>query len=215
MQTATGATIDYLIRVFTALLLADKNLKITSANTAVEATFGYSASELIGRTIDSLLPEAKLVIDDQSESSDYQHYLHSESLVNARHKEGKDIAVRLKFLQEAVDNVASYTLIASDVSGLLAALDDYEESLSAYKTLNDLCPIGILELDQSLKATRFNDYWVTLSGLAEEETQGYGWISAISMEDAQTCLDMRESLTREEAYLGHFRLQSPLGLVHW
>jgi PAS domain S-box-containing protein len=80
------------------ILITDGEL-IIAANRAVETTFGYHSSELIGQAIEVLVPEAKRDVHVQHRAGFIDQPYHRPMgvglVLNGRHKDGHEIPIEI------------------------------------------------------------------------------------------------------------------------
>jgi PAS domain S-box-containing protein len=105
---------------------------------------------------------------------------------------------------------------AKERQKLLNAQQALQESEDRFETLCTSAPLAIFQTDAAGKCTYMNPLWDKISGLSEEESLGYGWISAIHPEDRQEALEYWQfAVSEHHPCIHEYRLLTQQQEVRW
>ncbi|MGZ8183411.1 MAG: PAS domain S-box protein [Methylobacter sp.] len=142
-----------------SIITIDMSANIVSANTAVETIFGYQPEELVGCSINKLIPPSPRGTNDCS-SPHTVKFVGQVQEVEGIHKNGSMVPLDLSIAEFSIDNAHYFTYIARDVS------------LRKYREQQDK-----EHLDELAHVTRLGLMGEMASGIAHEVNQP---LSAIS-----------------------------------
>jgi PAS domain S-box-containing protein len=163
---------------------------VTSWNPGAELLFGYSAEEIIGRSIAVLFPpdrlgEESLILDRIRQGERVAHY---ETV--RRRKDGReiDISVTISPVRDAAGRIAGASKIARDISARKRIQDALRHSEERYRGLAEAIAAVVWTTDAQGQIADMPQ-WRALTGQSFEEVRGWGWLDAIHPDD--------RALTRE------------------
>lgn len=91
-----------------------------------------------------------------------------------------------------------------------------QESEDRFRTLCTSAPLAIFQTDAQGKYTYTNPLWYDISGIAEDESLGDGWTSAIHPEDRDNVFHRwQHTVSEHSAWVYEYRLLNPQGEVRW
>jgi PAS domain S-box-containing protein len=156
--------------------IATKTLEgiVTTWNRGAERTFGYSASEIVGRSITMLFPPDRLGEEAEflRRLSAGQHVDHYET-VRVR-KDGRpiDISVSLSPLRDNAGNIFGVSKIARDITLRKRAETVLREQLEFWRVTFTSIGDGVIVTDAARQVTFMNREAQLLTGWSEEAAAG-------------------------------------------
>ncbi|MEZ5415739.1 MAG: PAS domain S-box protein [Vicinamibacterales bacterium] len=146
-----------------AVIMAAPDGRITFANRRAEAVFGYRPEELVGRLVETLLPESQRAAHARLRSGNWTNLppraLGRDGTLAARRKDGSDVPVEVGLTPV---EVAGRTFMMATVTDITARkqAEDAVKRLAAFPEVN---PNPVIELDAGATLTYSN---VAASALA-------------------------------------------------
>ncbi|MEG3846469.1 PAS domain S-box protein [Microcoleus sp. herbarium19] len=226
------------------IVVLDSQGRIVRFNQACEKTTGYSAAEVVNKSVWDLF-----LIPEETESvqtvfaklkseplySEYQNYwrtkkgekrlifwsnsvtLDRDGLVEYVIASGIDITDRT---EAEIALALSYAKLENRVKQRTAELTVAKEALQAqeerFRCLSSCSPLGIFMADFEGRYTYANPRTQAICGLSSAELLGGGWENCIHPEDADRVLARWRDYIREGGeYAIEYRLQTPEGIVRW
>lgn len=116
----TGHPTDFLTFSPDAALIADSNFLIIDANEDMKTLFGYSRDELLGKSVNILLPEDILNKHDQLQKSFFLHprlrSIGERQDITGRHKNGALLNIDIKLVSYLINGQRFAMAVIRDVS---------------------------------------------------------------------------------------------------
>ncbi len=161
---------------------------VTHWNGAAERLFGYDEVEMLGRSMDCIVPESR------------RHEEHglSESLRGRRegltyetvrqHRNGEPIDVSVSFapIIDPDGQISGATEIVRDIRERVRAEQVLAESEARFRALSDSSPLGVYATDAQGACTYTNARWQTIFGLTHDESLGHGWTTTLHPDDRES-----------------------------
>ncbi|MDP3716908.1 MAG: PAS domain S-box protein [Acidobacteriota bacterium] len=176
-----------------AILGRDLHGTITSWNRGAERIYGYTAAEMVGRSIDPLVPAA--AIDEEVASFDrirrgeLVHHLDTKRLT----KDGRliDVSITLSPIKDSHGNVIGVSTIARDITEAKRAQAQLVASESRFRRLIESNAQGVLFWHASGAIVDANDALLAMLGFtrADLDAGGLSWVDITPPEYAE--LDFR------------------------
>lgn len=192
--------------------------KIEYANPAMENTFGYRPIELVGRSINILVPNTK--------SHVHQNYL-TKYFKNPKdrkmgagkelygvHKSGITIPIEVSLSYLEVDGKRMSMAIVIDISERKKILDELSYSQSLYLSLVENTTDHILQIDRKLNVLYINH---VSPGLTREQVIGSSFLDLIPGEEMKKKVQNTLRNVFEKGKPDSYELEfySPVGLLHY
>jgi PAS domain S-box-containing protein len=157
---------------------------VTSWNRGAELLFGYSADEIVGRSITVLIPadrigEETLILDRIRRGERVSHY---ETV--RRRKDGREIDVSLAVspVRDTAGRIVGASKIARDVSAQKRIEDALRHSEERHRGLAEAIAAVVWTADAHGQVADMPQ-WRALTGQSVEQVRGLGWLDAIHPDD--------------------------------
>ena len=196
----------------------DSQLQICHINPETEKIFGYKNIDIVGKDIGLLFPERfpqQHRIQTFANGPDLSGRGCNRTLVGQRQDEST-ITITTTVLPFTEQGQQYYLLTFTDDTEVNSIRAEQEAQTQRFKAVSDLAPIGILQTNIQWEALYANDRWCEISGLAQSEVLGMGWINGLYHEDVNHTLEsLRGAITEGREFDGECRFQTPLGDIVW
>jgi PAS domain S-box-containing protein len=197
-----------------AIVSIDGDYRITLFNKAAEAVFGYSAEEVLGQSINLLLPQRYRVghnrqIGTFEDSVSVNRLMGDRGEVSGLRKDGSEFPAEASISKYQSDRETVFTVHVSDVTERHRARDALEKSEEQFRRVFDDSPLGMALVDASRRITLVNRKIIEILGYSEEELLGTKFSEITHPEDTAQDTDLVdrvmagefESYRREKRYL--------------
>ncbi len=162
---------------------------ITHWNVAAERLLGHRESEIIGRSVNVLLPPNEQSVEDliarvrfQPNGATYE--------AERVHKDGHLIPVSISAapLLGADGQLASVTKIVRDMRERVATMQALARSEARFRSLCECAPLGIFSTDPQGGCTYTNERWQEIFGLSQATSLGHGWSATLHPDDKRAVI---------------------------
>jgi PAS domain S-box-containing protein len=197
-----------------AIVSSDSKGLVVSWNPCAERMFGYQTAEIIGKPIDSLIPERyreeqracmKRILEGGN-----CHALNSTVEMSALHKDGHEFDIEMSLAMWKIADGVYFTGTMRDIT----QRKQTEQTLRMLSEAVRQSPEAIIITDISGRIEYVNEAFVLNTGFSREETLGQN-ASMLSSGDTEpaTYTDMWETLARGEVWKGEFHNRRKDGSV--
>lgn len=192
---------------------------ITSWNRGGEKLFGYTAAEMIGKSIVMLIPEDRR--DEESEIIDRiichgERVEHFETVRISKRGTRIDVSLTVSPIIDSAGRTIGVSKVARDIGERIHAVHAVLESEQRFRILANHAPVGIFQTNLAGETTFVNQAWCQLAGLRPEEATGEGWINAVHPEDRDRVIrDWQFACSASLPSHTEFRFRRPDGSVAW
>jgi two-component system, cell cycle sensor histidine kinase and response regulator CckA len=203
------------------MVLVDHEGKIVLVNRQTEKLFGYARQELLGQTIEILVPEASrkghptvrgdFVAQPQARPMGVGRDLH------AQHKNGRQIPVEIGLnpieTEEGTWVLSSIVDITERQRAEAAMLRESEER---FRNMADTAPVMIWVAGPDKLCTFFNKSWLEFTGRTMEEEMGNGWTENVHPDDLDRCVGTYSAaFDASRSFQMEYRLRRADGEYRW
>jgi PAS domain S-box-containing protein len=202
------------------MMIVDQFGTIVLMNSQSEALFGYRREELVGQSVDVLLPES-LRMAHHSLRHDFLTHPEARSMgagrdLQARRKDGTQFFVEIG-LNPLLTNEGIQVLCSIvDVTARKMAERSLRESEERFRLVANSAPVLIWMSGVDKLCIFFNQGWLDFTGRTLEEELGEGWASGVHPEDLNRCLETYSTaLNARLKFDREYRLRRHDGQYRW
>lgn len=162
-----------------AIIAKDTNGLIRTWNRSAERLLGWSSSEMIGRPIRALIPDDRQDEEDEIlERVRRGEYVSKFETVRL-HKDGRrlPLGITISPLRGADGQIVGASKIAHDITDVLAARQERQESEAKFRALADNIPQLAWMANREGWIFWYNQRWFDYTGTDLSSMEGWGWKS--------------------------------------
>ncbi|MDP1858091.1 MAG: PAS domain S-box protein [Gemmatimonadaceae bacterium] len=161
---------------------------VTHWNGAAERLFGYDVVEMLGRTMDCVVPESRRHEDHELSESlrGRREGITYETVRQHRNGEPIDVSVSFAPIIDLDGQISGATEIVRDIRERVRAEQVLAESEARFRALSDSSPLGVYATDAQGACTYTNARWQTIFGLTHEQSVGHGWTTTLHPDDRES-----------------------------
>ena len=204
-----------------AVVTLDDAMRIVLVNEAAESLFGYTAAELVGQSVEVLVPPALRERHAQLVAAfvarDAAPTRMGARAIRGLHKDGTEIPLEASIARTRVGGRDEYTVVHRDLRKQLAADRARDESDERFRQLTEAIREVFWMTDVAEDRLLYvSPAYATIFGrsVAERYARPRSWLDAVHLEDRPRVLDALPSQA-----LGHYdleyRVALPDGTVRW
>lgn len=203
-----------------AMVLVDVEGTILHVNEQVEKIFGYRRMELIGQSVDTLVPERFLEAHTTHPSRFLARPISRETMAGQNlyglRKDGSEFRVEIGLspIQNDKSNLVLVTF--TDITGRIWAFESIRDREQLFHTVANTAPVLIWMSGKDKLCRFFNDRWLDFTGRGMEEELGRMRSSAVHPDDLNHCLEVYSpAFDARQEFEMEYRLRRSDGEYRW
>ena len=191
LESEAGFRVLFDCAIIGILVINDKG-NIELSNPCADKLFGYGASELIGKSVEVLVPEHLHL----------KHIHHRENYfarpkprpmglgieLYARKKNGNSFPVEISLGHYELDGEKLAVAFVTDITEQLKAKKIVAEREEWFRNMADNSPVMIWVSGTDRRCNYFNNTWLHFTGRTLEQELGTGWTEGVHPDDLELCL---------------------------
>jgi len=187
-----------------AIISVDNSQHIALFNPAAEKMFGYTANEIIGQSLDILIPEMYRTehhrqVDQFGETGITNRHMNGYMDITGVKKNGDKFPIETSISQINIDGGKLFTAILRDVSGQKQAEEALQQSEEKFSRIFQTSPIGIsISSLEDGRILDINPSWCEIMGYTRAEAIGHS-TPELGIFDAAERARLNEVVQREGA----------------
>lgn len=204
-----------------AIIVVDQEQRIVLFNTAAEKIFGCQEDEVIGTTVDRLIP-----VRFRHEQIGNIFRFGQNGVTNCKmgllnglwalRATGEEFPIEASISQIDTARKKLFTFIIRDVTESHRAQEAVRESEERFRLVANTAPVLIWMSGPDKLRNYFNQPWLEFTGRSVEAELGKGWAQGVHPEDLRICLDTYTSaFDRRESFKMQYRLRRNDGEYRW
>lgn len=200
--------------------IVGKNLQgiITSWNVGAEKIFGYPASEMIGQSMEKLIPSERYN-EEMSILSQVRQGVSVLPFDTVRIcKDGKiiDVSINVSATKDMLGNIIGTSKVARDISARKLTERALRESEAQFHTMVNAMPQLAWMAEPDGRLFWYNDRWFEYTGTDSAQMTGWGWQSVHDPEMLPLIVENWErAIATQEPFEMEFPLRGADGSYRW
>jgi len=191
---------------------------ILSWNSGAQRMFGYTAEEIIGKSVLTLIPpdlqkEEPGIINRLKKGQRIEHY---ETIRLTKGGRLIDISLTVSPIKDSSGKIIGASKIARDITEDKKRQEALRESEIRFRTMADAAPMLIWEAGTDQLCNYFNQTWLHFVGRTMEQEIGNGWTEGVHRDDLSRCSKIyTSSFEAHIPFEMEYRLRHRTGEYRW
>jgi PAS domain S-box-containing protein len=201
-----------------AIISQDLEGAITSWNAGAQRIFGYTEEEVVGRSVEILVPH-ELLEDDKRVQRQLRRgecVEHDETVRVAKDGRLVDVSLTVSPVRNSRGRVVGASRIARDITERKRAEQSLLESEKRFRLVANTAPVMIWSSGPDQLCDYFNQTWLKFTGRSLVAELGNGWTEGIYPEDVKACMDTyTTAFDARQPFEMQYRLRRHDGASRW
>jgi PAS domain S-box-containing protein len=198
-----------------AVITMDSQRRIITWNNGAEEMYGWSEQDAVGKAFPQLLQTVGDISIAEIDEI-LRRERHWEGELRPTTRDGRRLVVdsRQVLLVDASGSPACILVISRDITARKKMEEDLRQSEDQFRTLANAMPQTCGMADPDGRFFWANQRWRDYSGLTPEQTEGWGWLSALNREASSAALERwQHSIATGEPLESVFSVRGADGVV--
>jgi PAS domain S-box-containing protein len=201
-----------------AIIPQDPEGIITSWNDGAQRIFGYTEEELVGQSIEILIPpelveEDKRIRQRLGKGERIEHY---ETVLIAKDGRKVSVSITVSPIRNYSGRVVGVSKIARDITERQHAAQSLLESEKRFRLVANTAPVMIWTSGLDKLFDYFNQTWLKFTGRPLKAELGTGWTEGVYPGDLKECIDTyTKAFDAREPFEMRYRLRRHDGAYRW
>lgn len=207
-----------------AVLVVDAGQRIIHANPGALRTFGFKLKELLGQTLDRLIPERFQAIHRQhvvrflAGPERVRPMADEFRLIRGRRRDGREFLAQATVVKPSPGDGAGgvAAVLLRDVTGQAPWDNEPDESRNLMELVANDAPVLLWMSTPGRGAVFFNDTWLQFTGRGLHQEQGEGWLEGVHPDDrARVAEAAGRQMAQGRPFTLEYRLRRYDGEYRW
>src|SRR4029077_4503040 len=200
-----------------AIVVRDREGKISLTNPAFSEVYGYAPQECVGRTLNDVLAAPGVEVELDRDLADQMKGITVHRKAKRKRKDGTVLDVEVHGVPLFVEGQFCGTFaIYQDLTKQEAVEKALRQSEEVFRMLSDASPVGIFRTDEKGTPLYTNQRLTEITGLSAEQAIRGGWSEAIHLDDRQRVKEAwQNSVERGDGFSKEYRFVKQDGEIVW
>lgn len=187
-------------------------------NPGAERLFGYTAAEVIGKSITLIIPPERHVEEDMILARIHagERVDHLDTVRATKAGRRINVSLTVSPIRDASGRVVGASKIARDITDRIRGERTLQESQRRWRDLAEAMPHLVWTCEPDGRCDYLSLQWVEYTGRPEAEQLGSGWLDAIHPDDRDRLMSVwTDVVERGTAFDAEFRIRRRDGAYRW